>query len=232
MHQAASHIRRLDTRRVKGLVEQKPWLYRLVWLGSWALWGSRYRVEISGREHVPATGPAVIVPKHQRLTDVPLTGMALGRAQPVYVAKHELFATKFGRWFIGGLGGVALNRQRPIESLASFRRLRELLVAGNLVVVYPEGTYFPDRVGRGKWRLIEMLLRFQEALDGPLDFVPLGIRYFTKRIRGRVALDFGPARHASGPDQAQEFTEALMNDLAGLTGLPRSNECRDFGGGS
>lgn len=198
----------------------KPWVYRVVRVLCWTFLPLWYRTKITGRENLPETGPVVIVAKHQSFFDIPLTGMALGPVFPCYVAKHQLFATKLLRWFISALGGVPLNRDRPETFLSTFRRLRRLIKTNCLVVLYPEGTYFPDKVGPARVGMIDLMLKFQEKSGRLLHFVPLGIRYTKLAWRTAVHLDFGRPRLASGPDESDELTLALSRDLVELTGLP------------
>ncbi len=208
------------SRRIIDLPGHKPWLYRLLRLMCWTFLPLWYRPKITGRENLPETGPVVIVAKHQRFFDIPLTGMALGPVFPCYVAKHDLFSTRTLNWFISALGGVPLNRDRPESHLTTFRRLRRLIQTDCLVVLYPEGTYVPGQVGPARVGMIDLMLKFQQKSGRVLQFVPLGIRYTKLAWRTAVDLDFGRPRLASGPAESQELTLALSRDLVALTGLP------------
>ena len=125
-------------------------------------------------ENLPAHGPAIICPKHQRWEDIPLIGMAL--PPPLhYIAKAELFQQPVIRELLGAWGGVPLDRQNPRATLSSFKRLLPLLQDGAYVVLFPEGTYVRGRVGPGKHRLIQLLLKLQHRDGlGLLPFVPVG----------------------------------------------------------
>lgn len=48
----------------------------------------------------------------------------------IYVAKHELFTNPLSNWFLGSLGGIPLNRDRPLESRRSIRAMIEFLREG------------------------------------------------------------------------------------------------------
>ena len=191
------------------------------YLGRWLCWqtvGRYCKLSVQGLEHLPAKGPAIICPKHQRWEDIPLIGMAL--PPPLhYIAKVELFQRPVQREVLGAWGGVPVDRQNPRATLSSFRRLLPLLTQGAFIVVFPEGTYVPGRVGPGKHRLIQLLLKLQgqEGL-GFLPFVPVGVAY-EPRTRGyTVHVHLGSPLVAPGPRQAQALTDALMARIARLSG--------------
>ena len=74
-----------------------------------------FRLNITGKENLPRKSAFVLLPKHQRWEDIPLLGLSTPRPL-YYLAKHELFKNALGNWFFRGLGGVPLNRERPLES--------------------------------------------------------------------------------------------------------------------
>jgi 1-acyl-sn-glycerol-3-phosphate acyltransferase len=196
-----------------------PTFYRL---GRWFCWqtvGRYCSLKVEGLEHLPARGPAIICPKHQRWEDIPLISMAL--PPPLhYIAKVELFQKPFVREVLGAWGGVPVDRQNPRATLSSFRRLLPLLTKGAFIVLFPEGTYFADRVGPGKHRLIQLLLKLQgqEGL-GFLPFVPVGVAYEPRGWGYKVHVKLGPPLIAPGPRQAPALTDALMDRIARLSGF-------------
>jgi 1-acyl-sn-glycerol-3-phosphate acyltransferase len=196
-----------------------PTIYRLSrWLTRQTI-GRVFILKVEGLEHLPVRGPAIICPKHQRWEDIPVIGMALPPL-PHYIAKVELFRQPVVGEFIGALGGVPVDRQNPRATLSSFRRLLPLLTAGAYIVLFPEGTYVTGRVGPGKHRLIQLLLKLQgqEGL-GILPFVPVGVAY-EPRGWGYIAhVKLGPPLSAPGPRQAQALTDALMESIARLSGF-------------
>lgn len=187
------------------------------WLARQTL-GWFYRIKVQGLEYLPREGPAIICPKHQRWEDIPVVGMALPRPLH-YIAKAELFRTPVQREILSAWGGVPVDRERPRATLSSFRMLVPLLQGGAFIVLFPEGTYVPGRVGPGKHRLIQMLLALQ-GRDGvpPLPFVPVGITYRPERLGYRVEVKVGPPLLAAGPGEALELTRALMAGITRLCG--------------
>ena len=196
-----------------------PTFYRLGrWLTRQTV-GRVFTLRVEGLEHLPARGPAIICPKHQRWEDIPVIGMALP-PPPHYIAKVELFQTPVVRDLLGAWGGVPVDRQNPRATLSSFKRLLPLLARGAYFVVFPEGTYVTGRVGPGKHRLIQLLLKLQgqEGL-GFLPFVPVGVAYEPRGWGSVVHVKLGPPLIAPGPRQAQALTDALMERIARLSGF-------------
>jgi len=181
-----------------------------------------YRLRIEGQENLPEEGPAVILPKHQFWTDIPIVGLSL-RKPASYIAKQELFVYPGIRQFITSLGGVPIDRLKPVKSLDSFRYLEELLKERDFIILYPEGTYYPYSMGRGKHRFIQRILSFQGKNGGSgensIPFIPMGIQYESKALRPRVHVRIGKPILAGGEADAQEFTGRIMAEIAKLSRL-------------
>jgi 1-acyl-sn-glycerol-3-phosphate acyltransferase len=196
-----------------------PTLYRLGrWLTRQTI-GRYFTLQVEGLEHLPARGPAIICPKHQRWEDIPVIGTAL--PPPLsYIAKVELFRQPLVRELLGAWGGVPVDRQNPRATLSSFKRLLPLLAQGASLVVFPEGTYYVGQVGPGKYRLIQLLLKLQ-GQDGLgfLPFVPVGLAYEPRAWGYTVHVRLGPPLVVPGPRQAAALTEALMARIARLSGF-------------
>jgi len=197
-------------------------LYKLVRNITCPCFHSIYRIRVEERENIPAEGPGILLPKHQYWTDIPIVGLVAWR--PVsYVAKQELFVYPGVRQFITALGGIPLDRVNPVKTLDSFRHLERILQDREFVVIFPEGTYYPHSMGRGKHRLIERILRFQEKKGWqeaqPIPFIPMGIGYLGKKGRTEVRVKIGRPLFADRKTDAQEFTQAIVGEIARLSGL-------------
>ncbi len=197
-------------------------LYKLVLTVCYPCLHSIYRIRVEGRENIPAQGPGILLPKHQYWTDIPIVGLAVWR--PIsYVAKQELFVYPGVRQFITALGGIPLDRVNPVKTLDSFRHLERILQGGEFVVIFPEGTYYPHSMGRGKHRLIERILRFQEKpgwqATQPIPFIPMGIGYLEEKARTEVRVKIGRPLFADRKTEAQGFTGDIVAEIARLSGL-------------
>src|SRR5262249_59294163 len=87
-----------------------PVLYAILKVPAAAFMRWWFRLRVTGVEHVPATGPALLVSNHQSVLDPPLIGGAAPR-QIFFLAKAELFRIPlFGR-FIRALHARPVRRE-------------------------------------------------------------------------------------------------------------------------
>ena len=152
--------------------------------------------------------------KHQCWQDIPLLGLA--SPWPLYyVAKYELFIHPLSRWFVSGLGGVPLNRKRPLASRDSIRNIIRLIQNGERIVVFPEGTYYKNKIGPGHSGIIRAI---QARAEVP--FVPVGIHYDEGKMQKRVRIRFGQPLFADGTRGMDAFMVRAMREIGDLSDLP------------
>lgn len=172
-----------------------------------------FNLRTRGAENLPENSAFILLPKHQRWEDIPMLGLA--SPQPLYyIAKHELFKNAFSNWFLKAMGGIPLNRERPVESRRYLKAVIEFLNKGEGVVVFPEGTYHVNKMGPAKAGVVKLILaRFS------LPFVPVGIKYSKKSLRTRVFINFGDAVYPDESGEAGMFLDKMMQNIAELSGL-------------
>lgn len=96
------------------------------------------RLSLTGMEHLPATGPALLVSNHLSAVDPLVIGARLRRPLRI-LAKAEMLD-----WpIIGGLSRLCgvVPIQRGEWDLAALSTLRDALREGQCVLIFPEGTY-------------------------------------------------------------------------------------------
>jgi 1-acyl-sn-glycerol-3-phosphate acyltransferase len=190
-------------------------IYRLTRLLSRSSLWPLFAVRGEGAHHLPEAGGFVLLPKHQRWEDIPLLALACPRPL-YYVAKTELFGTDLKRRIVTALGGIPLDRQRPMSSRDHLRSMRAVLSSGEGIVVFPEGTYYPGRMGYGRIGVVRMLLSRVEV-----PFIPVGIRYDRGSWRTRVHIRFGEGVFRPSKSVTVDFAGRLMREIATLSGLDR-----------
>ncbi len=142
--------------------------------------------------------------------------LSLATPRPLYyVAKHELFHNPLSDRCLRSLGGIPLNRRRPLESRRSLKAVLECLQRREGVVIFPEGTYFPGRVGPGQLGMVRLVLTRLS-----LPFIPVGIRYDRDRWRTRVEVRFGQPLPAEACPTPEAFLGLAMEHIARLARLP------------
>ncbi|MDB4444099.1 1-acyl-sn-glycerol-3-phosphate acyltransferase [bacterium] len=173
-----------------------------------------FRIRTSGLEHLPKHRAFILLPKHQRWEDIPLLSIATPRYL-YYIAKYELFANPVLGRFLFAVGGLPLNRTRPLESRQSLKVMVRYLKNGEVIVIFPEGTYFKDRVGAGHMGVIRLVRSRSRFL-----FIPVGIKYTKKFVRRHVQINFGEPIHDEPTIRAEDLLHRIMTEIARLSDLP------------
>jgi 1-acyl-sn-glycerol-3-phosphate acyltransferase len=202
-------------------VKRNPLIYSLTRKVAQLVFSFFYKIETKGKGPFPEEGPVIILPKHQYWTDIPLVSLAF---HPLlyFVAKKELFRYPLIRHYLSLLGGIPVDRRQSIRTLDSFKLLITLLRARERIVIFPEGTYFRNRVGSGKSRLLQMILKFQAEWKEKIPFVPVGIRYGERMgWRRQVEICIGSPLFAERESDAPSLTERAMKEISHLCRLPR-----------
>jgi len=172
-----------------------------------------FRLETDGLQNLPQDSAFILLPKHQRWQDIPLLGLATPRPL-YYIAKYELFKNALTNRFFSAMGGIPLNRQRPLESRRFLQATIQLLEKGEGVVIFPEGTYYRNKMGPGQTGMVRFVLSRLK-----LPFIPVGINYAANGRRTRVRINFGKAFHTDRTLAADTFVNRMMKEIAALSGL-------------
>ena len=136
---------------------------------------------ILGQENLPLQGPLVLAPTHRSRWDGLMLTMAAGRRVSkrdcrFMVTRSEMRGLQ--GWFLKRLGCFPIDQSAP--SLASLRYSVDLLIAGQQLVVFPEG-----RISRaGKQKTLEqglvriVQLAYRKGIEAHI--LPVGLGYSEK----------------------------------------------------
>lgn len=179
----------------------------------------KYRLRVSGREHVPARGGAVIAANHCSYLDPPVMAGCSNRRIVHFMARDTLFSNPVARWFFPRVGVIALDRTKG--DLGALKKAIATLKEGHVIGLFPEGTRSPD----GQMREAKGGIGFLIA-KGNVPVVPLYISgtfaAFPKgadKLRpGRLVARFGP------PISPEEIRAAMpaKNDYEAVGALVMS----------
>jgi 1-acyl-sn-glycerol-3-phosphate acyltransferase len=97
-----------------------------------------FRVQISGREHVPTNGAFIVAPSHRSYFDTPFVSFITPRRLR-FMAKEELFANSFGSKLFTALGGIPVTRGSA-SARSAMKAIQAALEAGEAAALFPEGT--------------------------------------------------------------------------------------------
>ena len=171
-----------------------------------------FRMRVSGAEHIPQEGAAIIAPNHKSFWDSFFIGVCT-RRHLRFMGKTELFEGPKGRLLVR-LGAFPVRRGQSDED--ALETARTILRQGGLLALFPEGTRVrdPDELGnpkRGAGRL---------ALESGAPLVPAAITGsdhlfagpFPKPKRVQVAFSepIPVAELASTPQAAGELVESAL----------------------
>lgn len=96
-------------------------------------------VRVTGREHLPTAGPALIAAKHQSAFDT-LVWFALV-PDVAYVMKQELFRIPFYGRFARRAGMIGVDREGGAKAMRQMmREAQNSAKEGRQIVIFPEGT--------------------------------------------------------------------------------------------
>lgn len=178
--------------------------YRFIKCLCWAVAVLFFRFRWTGQEHVPASGPLLILSNHQSHLDPVMIGIACPR-QLSALAKKSLFVGPFG-WLIRSLGAFPIDLES--SGLGGVRTSLKVLKQGAALLVFPEGARSWDG------RLTPLLPGFCAlARRSGATIVPLGIDGAHDALpRGSSWPRFCPISLRFGPPIEPERISQLTDD--------------------
>ncbi len=162
---------------------QRAW-YRFLQFWTQHLFVLLFRIRTFGRERIPKEGGVLLIANHQSFLDPIIVSVGLPR-QVCYFAREDLFRGRFFHWLIRSLGAFPVKR--GAADTAAIRMAIERLRAGEIVLLFPEGTRTNDgSVGvfhsgmctiaaRGNAPIVPV------AIDGAFEAWPRNQKVFTFR---------------------------------------------------
>jgi len=169
------------------------------------------RFQMTGTEHVPTSGPALLAVNHISYVDFVLGGFAAHPSGRLvrFMAKREIFDHKVAGPLMRSLHHISVDRD---EGLASYEEALRHLAMGEVVGIFPEATisrsFEIKEIKSGAARiaaaagvpLIPVILWGTQRMmtkDHPRDF-----------SRGKtIAISVGEPLHPDGSDPAAEVAE-------------------------
>ncbi|MFC4943456.1 lysophospholipid acyltransferase family protein [Pseudonocardia sp. GCM10023141] len=208
----------------------------LYWWSKFVLLGPLIRLflrpAVTGLEHVPERGGAILASNHLAVVDSFVLPLMVPR-RVTFLAKSEYFTQPglvgaLKRMFFTGVGQVPLDRSVGSAAQAAMDTAVRLLREDKLLGIYPEGTRSPDgRLYKGKTGIARMTLDagvpvVPVAMVGTDRVNPIGSRMWRPRkvhIRIGEPLDFSRYAGMAGDRFIERsMTDEIMYALMELSG--------------
>ncbi len=173
--------------------------YRIARLLGLPLLHALFRIEVTGRRHIPKARNCIIIANHLNWLD----SFAILAAFPPEPRVHFLgdptiLVTRRVQWFLlrhlGGFVPVDRNRHADVRL---FEHVNRCLQRGGTVALYPEANYGP-----AEGQLLPFRKGFAHfALDNQIPVVPVGLcgthqLWLRKRVRMAIGAPIPPAGHS------------------------------------
>jgi 1-acyl-sn-glycerol-3-phosphate acyltransferase len=187
-----------------------------------------FRVKVEGRENIPRRGAIIVASNHRSFLDSIFLPLVLHR-RVTFVAKAEYFDDPKTAWFFRGVGQIPIRREGGSASERALASATEVLRAGGMFGIYPEGTRTRDGyLHRGHTGVARLALRtgtpiVPVGMIGTDEVQPVDKRM--PRLFRRVTVRFGepldPARYGDVDLEhlaLRELTDEVMYEIAQLSG--------------
>jgi 1-acyl-sn-glycerol-3-phosphate acyltransferase len=124
------------------------------------------RVQVTGLEHMPTSGPVILVINHVNFIEPLLLYVLLPR-QVTALAKAELWGNPISRWVAQSWGSIPIRRGEL--DLNAIRRALQVVQQGGVLGVAPEGTRsHHGRLQRGRPGVTLLALRTPDTVILPV----------------------------------------------------------------
>jgi len=180
---------------------------------AWVMSHFVYRFKVTGDEHIPTTGPAILACNHVSFVDAVLLMAASPR--PIrFIMDHRIFKIPVLGWLfkLAKAIPIAPRAEDPAAYEAAFTAAAQVLKEGDLLAIFPEGGITHDGTLQEFKGGIMKILEQQPAPVVPMALTNLWGSYFS-----RVELVGGKPTAMAKP-----FRRGLFNAVGLNVGVPVS----------
>jgi len=198
-----------------------------------------HRVTVEGADNLPRQGPALLLVKHRATRDTILLSEILFR----YTHRYGNYLMKgkpsgLKNSLLEALGGIKVVRPKDIHKLKnrtekkarlawarefnqrSYNYVTWLFTQNELVVAYPEGMFFRNRMGPIQSEIIKHTLTVEQDHHTHIPIIPVGIPYEKlHHPRSPAYFRIGAPLFGTQFADPRDLTAEVKYQLAQLSGL-------------
>lgn len=187
-----------------------------------------FRPKVTGLEHIPAAGGAIVAANHVSYLDSLLLALVIPGRRVIFLTKAKYIDKPLLHPILVGAGVIPVAGDSPAATAAAVAAAAAAAREGRLVGIFPEGTRSPDgRLHRGRTGVARI------AFASGVPVIPAGITGTDLALpRGKklprprpVRISFGPPILLAAPGSAGEIAAAsrsatgqVMTAIAALSG--------------
>lgn len=222
------------------LIAVLKFLMRLTTLGFFK------RITIRNKELIPAQGPLMILANHPSTFMDPIVITTILKREVYYLAKGELFKSKFASWMLPKLNMIPVYRKQDDpnqmdKNKDTFKKCFEHLEKGGAILMFPEGTSITERKLRPiKTGAARIVLGAEERNDFNLGVkvITIGLNYenphrFNRTLFVNIdkpieARDFKDDYQLNNITGCEKLTEQIRQQLEALIISIYDNQVNDL----
>lgn len=153
----------------------------MAWIGTNLI----YKLRVSGLENIPKDGAALLICNHISYMDPPILGGAVIR--PVrFVTYYRIYNNRLMGWMFRSAKAIpiASSKEDPELMKQAFIKIDEMLEAGEVVGIFPEGKLTPDGVIQPFRPGVEQILTKRPVPVIPIAICGLWGSLFSRQDKG------------------------------------------------
>lgn len=166
------------------------------------------RIKIYQKDKLPTSEGYIIACTHTGWVDILWLGVTLLPKQINYMAKKELFQTKFTNWLMTVLNAFPVDRENPGPS--TIKVPRKLLKEGKIIGIFPSGTRTTEEVPLKRGAVT--IAAYGKAPIVPAAYIgPNSFKDLLKFQKPKII--FGDPIYLPQDQPKREAMDTMMNEL-------------------
>jgi 1-acyl-sn-glycerol-3-phosphate acyltransferase len=196
-------------------------MYTLVRSTLWLIAHILFRIRVEGGENIPRTGGGLLISNHMSYADSVLAGITTPR-RARYLMWKPIYDFPVANYFFRLLHAIPIDERSPKSTIRAIQAARSELAAGNLVVIFAEGSISRDgQLGtfeRGFEKILKgvhvpVIPMYIDGLWGhPLSCKGGGVLKSWELLRPKVTIRIGaPIHHPISPEELRDVVAGLAS---------------------